>query len=186
LVLLIAGCGAADGDGSAGNCRDEFMGARATEVDALSLSVTDQCDENHIVTGDHTIGACGNVHYFQLWAKNPIFTDDVGKNLCLVDPTVKTDAKDLRICMFFSCREGATSIGCPDGTEAATSPIGLPGCCGGSPGTLKADLKCDYGNGIPISDDSASVYLRVERAAGPAPTSELESDCINYNLDFHF
>ncbi|MCB9569507.1 MAG: hypothetical protein H6710_20215 [Myxococcales bacterium] len=93
-----------------------------------------------------------------------------------VDPTAMADAEmNLRLCVFVSCRVGATPpVDCNNSIDAL-SPEGLVGCCQtGKEPYVMIDLTCDEGGG----DDSADVYMRVDRGQ--------PDRCVHYTLDYHF
>ncbi|MBW2523554.1 MAG: hypothetical protein JRI23_05240 [Deltaproteobacteria bacterium] len=104
-----------------------------------------------------TLGDCDGDESHQWIALPPndvdwyVFSGEDG--LCVVDPTVDWQPYDgqAEVCMYFECED--LELTCPEGTTAADSPGGRPGCCG--EGTFAAEIDC-----AGISDD-ATVYLRV-------------------------
>lgn len=87
-----------------------------------------------------------------------------------VDPTrTLTATANARLCVYAHCASGGTSVGCTLDTPD-TSPGGDKGCCGF--GTVSPNINCD---GL---DDSATIWIKVEPAGGPA--------CMDYQLDYHF
>jgi len=109
--------------------------------------------------------------------------------LYTVDPWVGF-AQDVgvRICMFFECGEGTTTVGggseiggsdpvvCPGGTAPVASSQGRIGCCA-DPGVsaFTLDLAC-----TGTSNDSAQVYLRLD-----VPNAT-DDTCIAYSLRYHY
>jgi hypothetical protein len=96
--------------------------------------------------------------------------DDVG--LCLVDVGAKTEDSGFRLCVFASCKQGATSFGsCKGGTQEEID--GVTGCCTTAPGEVSIDYDC---TSTPTDNDSATGIVRVDSATA----------CTPYIVDFHF
>ena len=66
---------------------------------------------------------------------------------------------------------GTTTFSCPAGSMDDTAPLGQEGCC--SEGSLDMDFDCS-----DVSDDNASVWLKVENPDGLA--------CVPYQISFHY
>ncbi len=92
----------------------------------------------------------------------------------IVDPHRKFVANaGLSVCAFFKCDVPAASFECPAGTTKATSPGGLPGCCGDKPFTV--DLKCADGK---QGEPNARVFVRVQQKGA--------AECTPYALQYHY
>lgn len=89
----------------------------------------------------------------------------------VVDPTrVVTADMNTRLCVYFACINGTTSVSCNGDEVADTAPGGQKGCCG--MGNVSPGLNC---SGL---DDAANVWLKVENVDMLA--------CVGYQLDYHF
>lgn len=96
--------------------------------------------------------------------------DDLG--LCLVDVGAKTEDSGFRLCVFATCKMGATSFNsCTGGTQEEID--GVTGCCTDAPGEVEIDYDC---TGTPTDNDSATGVVRVDSATA----------CTPYVVDFHF
>jgi hypothetical protein len=96
--------------------------------------------------------------------------DDLG--LCVVDVGAKTEDSGFRLCVFASCKAGATSFGsCTGGTQEEID--GVTGCCTTAPGEVEIDYDC---TGTPTDNDSATGIVRVDSATA----------CTPYTVDYHF
>jgi hypothetical protein len=95
--------------------------------------------------------------------------DNVG---CIVNATATTKDAGYRLCVFLQCAGGAaTEIqSCKSGSQQATGPGGLGGCCVEAPGTAEVQHNC------PGLDESAGVYIQIDQA----------SSCASYSVDYHF
>ncbi len=97
--------------------------------------------------------------------------DDILSN---VDPARFVKATGgLRLCKFAECEGGIadTDFECPAETEAATSPLGRPGCCAPA-GIVLGDANC-----TGVLEDNMQVFMRVDQA---------EDACTAYELIYHF
>ena len=97
--------------------------------------------------------------------------DDILSN---VDPARFVKATGgLRLCKFAECEGGIedTDFECPAETEAATSPLGRPGCCAPA-GIVLGDANC-----LGVLEDNMQVFMRVDQA---------EDACTAYELIYHF
>ena len=94
------------------------------------------------------------------------------KTLCVVDPTVKIDAPNLRLCAFVMCTDGATTIKeCSHGTPAI-SPAKTKGCCANGNGAMTFDIDCTG------TSEDADVFVRVDQPNG--------NMCVPYKVDYRF
>ena len=90
---------------------------------------------------------------------------------CAVGPvrTINADAQ-VRICKYIECLSGTPEFTCP-ANAALDNAGGLPGCC--------AQDGLDFGiNCTGTSDDSANVYLRIDKPSG--------FSCVSYSVSFHY
>ena len=89
---------------------------------------------------------------------------------CSVNPdrSLQFDAP-LRLCKFAECQGDSTEVMCPDGTESAHLPNGMPGCC--------SDHGFEMWINCPGLDDDADIFLRLDQA---------EAACVGYTLAFHY
>jgi hypothetical protein len=95
--------------------------------------------------------------------------DDVFPNV--VDPTrVVTTDLNARLCVYYECINGNTSVGCNADEVEDVAPGGQDGCCG--MGNVAPSLNC---TGL---DDAADVWFKVENVDMLA--------CVPYQLDYHF
>ena len=91
---------------------------------------------------------------------------------CLVTPTRNITADgQVRLCKYLECNSGTTSVTCPGGTQADTSPQGHPGCCGAP--VVAPELEC-----IGTGDESAKVYFRIDKPSA--------FDCVSYTVNFNY
>lgn len=89
----------------------------------------------------------------------------------VVDPTrVVTAGMNARLCVYFQCLSGTTSVTCNADEDPDMAPGGQKGCCG--TGNVSPGLNC---SGL---DDAAEVWMKVENV------DMLE--CVGYQLDYHF
>ncbi len=163
-----AGAGGSGGQGSTANCTPEDVNEpNQTEPTAKSLGdVGDDDDDGGQVSG--VLAGMKDVDWFKYDGSDDYFST--------VDPTrsIQTEVA-VQVCAFIQCKEGTLKpLSCPSGTQAATSPEGRKGCCGGAGFTVSPDCG---GN-----DDSASVYLRVSRD----PEEDTHPKCLQYTLKYHF
>jgi hypothetical protein len=143
-------------------CDDPGPEPDEREVEATPLPDINDCDSNGSSVSGVVAGA-SDVDFFHF-----VGTDTIA---CVVDPTAMIDAAGLRLCVFLSCRHGATNLkGCPSG-DPALSPAGFSGCCSTS-GTVQASISCFVG------DDSADVYLSVAEPVG--------DECVPYRISYHY
>lgn len=97
--------------------------------------------------------------------------DDILSN---VDPARFVKATGgVRLCKFAECEGGVsdTDFECPAETDAATSPLGRPGCCAPA-GIALGDANC-----TGVLEDNMQVFMRVDQAQGA---------CTAYELIYHF
>jgi hypothetical protein len=161
------------GAGSSGSgnhddeCFDDGEGEPANDAEggAVDLGTIDDCNWNgSAIVG--TLDGADDVDWY-------VYTgDDVAG--CSVEPQ-RTISMGARLCKFFECVSGDVEFDCPNGTKAASSPQGLPGCCADEPGQAiqMDDLNCTW-----TIDDDVVVYMRVDNPDGLA--------CVSYGIDFHY
>lgn len=75
-----------------------------------------------------------------------------------------------RLCAFFKCKSGTTSLSCSNNSKPETAPDGTNGCCSTSP--FPVTLECSSVN------DHARVWFRIDNPDANA--------CIPYQIGFHY
>lgn len=79
------------------------------------------------------------------------------------------------LCAYFDCDEPYTAeLDCVIGSSSSYS--GLPGCCSRNSGSTAETVYLDPSCGGWLTDDSGSVYIRVEKVAGAAT-------CVPYTVE---
>ena len=169
----LAGCGDADDEFDAAEealtdmCPTVEREPNGREGTALRLSSSNDCNGHGSSQKGMLAGATdGDWHYYEAY---DVF-------YCHVNPTVdlKTDDPNVRICQFFTCINGEeTTVECPDGTSAETSPDGKKGCCGRA-GAMKAYVDCEW-----TGTEDIDVFIRVDR------TDRAET-CVPYEFAYHY
>ena len=77
----------------------------------------------------------------------------------------------VRVCQFISCDVANNPVvTCPDNSESATSPEGLPGCCSEQAELVVEAIDCSPDD----NDDSGRVFVRVDMP--------LQDMCVSYDL----
>lgn len=126
--------------------------------------ISDDDDDGGSIFG--TLEGPGDVDWYRYTGD-----DDVLSN---VDPArfVKSTG-GVRLCKFAECEGGVgdTDFECPVETEAATSPLGRPGCCAPM-GIALGDANC-----TGVLEDNMQVFMRVDQA---------QDACTAYELIYHF
>jgi hypothetical protein len=164
------GTGGSSASGEGGACVDIGLGESNQSEDTafkLKAEAISDCDgAGDSVSG--TIAGADDIDWF-FYEGN----DQMG---CVVNPTrgMSTAFSGLRLCVFFQCLNGTTTLTCPSSTTAATSPHNRIGCCG-SAGFEVEDLECSG-----TWDEHVYVYMRVD---DPAATAET---CSDYVLSYHY
>jgi len=149
------GAGGADATSSTSTgpaCDDTGPGEpNDTEQQAVDLGTIGDCDDlaetvSGVLTGFSDVD----------WYK---FLGADASAFCAVDPgRTLTSGNAVTLCKFVQCTDGsAANFDCPNGTTAATSPEGRPGCCGQA--GFELDLTC---GSSPFNADDAMIYLRIE------------------------
>ena len=168
---VAAGCGDADIGAGIDNleerpdCGVVYAEPNDQEARAVRLESTNDCDGNGS-GADGVLAGAGDADWFYYEGY------DVG--YCRVNPTIDLAASSgVRVCTFFACVEGSADLTCPDGTTAAESETGLPGCCGTGAFNV-GELNC-VGTGY----DAADVFVRVDRFDG-------DNACSDYSFEYHF
>jgi len=113
------------------------------------------------------LGSPGDVDWFML--------DTLDLAIGKVAPAIAITPATLQICVYFQCKQGGTSVQCPDGSVADNAPLGQLGCCG--PGQLAPQLNCKGFN------EDATLWLTVRHDPGaPDPPAA----CQNYQLAYEY
>ena len=137
----------------------------SSETLAKQLPATDDCDNDEkIVSG--TMNGAVDVDFYKFNV-----TDRFG---CLFQPHFEAKTAATEVCVFVSCGSGAATINGCEGGVAATSEIGLKGCCASGPANVTPDWDCP---GF-TDDDSAQLFVRVKQPTGKA--------CLPYSWSYHF
>ena len=136
-----------------------------SETLAKQLPATDDCDNNEkIVSG--TMNGAVDVDFYKFNV-----SDKFG---CLFQPHFEAKTAATEVCVFVSCGSGAATINSCAGGVAATSEIGLKGCCASGPANVTPDWDCP---GF-TDDDSAQLFVRVRQPSAKA--------CLPYSWSYHF
>lgn len=169
--------------GTGGSCTDTGLGEPANDQEsgAVDLGTLAASDPDLLPAVQGVIAGSSDVDWYRYYG------DDVWNGV--VDPWRGRGQADLglRICAYFSCDTGPTTVGggtdvgsaqCLSGT-ADLSGEGFLGCCS-DPGatSFAVDLGCGGG---ALGDWNAEVHLKVETQPG-APTNV----CIPYTLSYHY
>ncbi len=146
-------------------CDDDLLEPNDEEsMPTLLGEISDDDDDGGSIFG--TLAGPGDVDWYRYTGD-----DDILSN---VDPArfVKSTG-GVRLCKFAECEGGVadTQIECPAETEAATSPLGRPGCCAPM-GVALGDANCSG-----VIEDNMQVFIRVDQA---------QDACTAYELIYHF
>lgn len=146
--------------GAGGGC-DTSDEPNDSEATAKLLSGIDDCDSSgSTLVG--TLDGPDDADWFRYQG-----TDVFG---CVVDPTRSLTADGgLRMCKFAECLSGAASVSCENGSTAAVSPKGNPGCCHSQ--GFGMDVDC------PGADDDAAISIRLDQGQG---------GCVGYSVAYHY
>jgi hypothetical protein len=149
----------------ADQCIDNDDPGSAENV-AKALPDTDDCDNSYKeATG--TMKGAVDVDYFKLST-----ADKFG---CSVDADFEGQTAGTELCVFARCKNSTVDAvtGCAQGV-AATSDIGMKGCCAAAPGKAIPNWDC---SGI-TDDDSADFFLRVKQING--------DKCLPYKVRYRY
>ena len=150
-----------DGD----QCLDPDDPGSAENV-AKVLPDTDDCDNNFkSVTG--VAKGMVDVDFFKL--------SGTDKNFCSLDTDFEAVTAGMELCVFARCTNSTAEAvtGCSAGV-AATSDIGMKGCCVAGPGHAVPEWDC---SGIG-DDDSADFYIRVKQVNA--------DKCLAYKFNYRY
>jgi hypothetical protein len=144
-------------------CEDYGFEPHENQETAHNLgAITDDDDDGSFVCG--TIRGANDVDWYTVGGK-----DQLGNFVDPVRNLVAQNGDGGRICVYFDCNNGGTSVNCGNAT-ADTAPLGQKGCC--STGSVAAKLDC---GGF---DDGTQIWFRVDSPGGLA--------CVPYQVDYHF
>jgi hypothetical protein len=115
------------------------------------------------------LGGPGDVDWFTLDTLDVVLGD--------VAPAVITTPEGPRVCVYFQCKQGATSVVCPEEAVADNAPLGQQGCCG--PGSFAPKIACDG------AAADATLWLRVAHAP-TLPDDPPPPECLNYQLGYEY
>jgi len=113
------------------------------------------------------LGSPGDVDWFTL--------DTLDLAIGKVAPAIAITPATLQICVYFQCKQGGTSVQCPEGSVADNAPLGQQGCCG--LGQLAPQIDCKDFN------EDATLWLTVRH--DPDAASE-PAACQNYQLGYEY
>lgn len=146
-------------------CTGEEFEPNDSRPTAASLPDIDDCDGSGSSFSGVAAGA-GDPDWWSFKGK-----DTFG---CVVDATAGSGSPGIRVCIFARCNDGSTSFkSCKKGS-AITLPGGEQGCCGEGGANAQVEHSCT----LVGTDDSATVYLRVD---APGATT-----CAPYKVSYHF
>ncbi|MEM6296293.1 MAG: hypothetical protein AAGA54_33790 [Myxococcota bacterium] len=148
------------------NCPQEDSEPNDVEADAPEFDELDDFNPN-LEFVDGRLPSAEDVDWFSYRC------DD--NALGQVDMNFEIDTPiPVRVCQYIECDIADTPVVlCPDGSDADTSPDGLPGCCTDLPSLSITDIDCSTDS----NDDSGRIFLRVDEPAMDA--------CVSYDLGYH-
>ncbi|MEM1029538.1 MAG: hypothetical protein AAGN82_04265, partial [Myxococcota bacterium] len=115
-----AGPASSSSASTGGGCPDPYPEPNDTQANATELpALPDSCDSSQMVTQGVLSGNDTD------W-----FAYDAKASFC-IENTFGSIAGDgqARICAFYECDTGSTTVTCDAGTQPATAPQGQEGCC---------------------------------------------------------
>lgn len=145
------------------NCADNGFGepndSQSTAKDFGTISDADNAGQSFCAV----LSGTGDVDWFTYQGSDALFSE--------VDPfqSISNGTKG-RLCAFYECKSGTTSLTCQGNSTSATAPEGQSGCCATNPFSVL--LECSSVN------DDAQVWLRVDNPDADA--------CIPYQVAFHY
>ncbi len=129
--------------------------------------ITDADDPDHAC---EALGSPGDVDWFRLEAVDLA----IGK----VAPTFTLSPPELQLCVYFQCKQGGTTVTCPEGSVAANAPLGQLGCCGVTAIAPQIDCK-DF-------NEDATLWLAVRHDPGGSGEPPEPPACLAYQLDYAY
>ncbi len=146
------------------NCPQERSEPNDAEADAQDLGEFNDFDPTFEIVDGRIPGGSGDEDWFSYQC------DD--NALGQVDMAYEMDTNiPVRVCQFISCDVANNPVvTCPENSESATSPDGLPGCCSEQPDLIVEDIDCSPDD----NDDSGRVFVRVDMP--------LQDMCVSYDL----
>jgi len=144
------------------NCPQEDSEPNNTEAEAPDLGEFNDFDPT-FETVDGRLPSADDEDWFSFHCDDTV----AGQ----VDLAYEMDTNiPVRVCQFIACDDPEDpTVTCPENSEAATSPDGLPGCCSEQLTLSVNDVDCNSGN-----DDSGTIYTRVDMPA--------QDMCVSYDL----
>lgn len=138
----------------------------SSENVAKKLPETDDCDNNYKTVSGVANGAV-DVDWYSLSA--------LDKGGCSIDADFEGQTAGTELCVYVRCKNATANpvSGCAAGV-AATSDIGMKGCCAAAPARALPKWDCD---GF-TDDDSADFFIRVK---------QINADkCLPYKFRYRF
>ena len=105
------------------SCSDSDTSGPDFEAGALDIGRTNDCSSGARLTAEGLLGDQADVDFLRFTIEDEFS--------CMSPPTLTiTIDREARSCVYYACDSGPADVSCRTGTEAATSSLGLPGCCG--------------------------------------------------------
>ena len=134
---------------------------------------TDDCDNDYKTLTGVANGAV-DVDFYRLSGndKGISFSHPLG---CSLDTDFQGETAGTEVCVFMRCKNSTVDAvkGCDKGT-AATSEIGMKGCCAAAPAHALPKWDC---KGL-TDDDSADIFIKVRQVNG--------DKCLPYKVKYRF
>jgi hypothetical protein len=148
--------------GSGPGCEDPGPEPNNTESSATDLGTITDCDEDG-GSFSGMVAGIDDLDWYKYQASDDFF--------CVVDATREVQSNaPVRFCKYFQCIDDSTpAFSCPNGSNAATSPDGRPGCC--------ADSGFDVAPDCANTSDDVKVYMSVRTLA---------NECVTYTVNYHY
>jgi hypothetical protein len=136
-----------------------------SETVAKQLPNQDDCD-NGVKNVSGVLNGVVDVDFYKL-----TITDKFG---CSIDSSFETPTSGVEMCVFLKCvnNNPIDLKGCGGG--AATTDIGMKGCCTKGPGKPSPNWSCSSGLDF---NDSANIFVRIKQSS---------SSCTPYTFSYRF
>ncbi|MBV1857168.1 MAG: hypothetical protein KUG77_02065 [Nannocystaceae bacterium] len=148
------------------NCPQERSEPNNEEGDAPDLGEFNDFDPTFETVDGRLPGGADDEDWFSYQCDdNPVGQVDMAYE---IDTNIP-----VRVCQFFLCDEPDNPVvTCPESSEAATSPNGLPGCCSEQTELVVEEIVCNAD-----SDETGRIFVRVDMP--------LQDMCVSYDLGVH-